>query len=356
MALNLRAKIDSQLQIARKLIALDAANNPAGDCDSDGVIEPTAPDTSAGCTTHPAGGGCVPTTVGAAKTDPWGTLVGYCAWDQGPVHAGCNGLLQGEAPGNNKTIIAVISAGPDRQFQTTCGDSPAYVTKGGDDIVEEWTLDEAQALAGGGLWTLVSGSPNQIAPVKDIGNATFASGTTASFKGNADFGAGSQLNLASGGLFVLPDQTNSGPCSAANNAMLRVDTTTGRVLQICDPTASPLPAWINIGGSTSVTKIDDLIDAVSDFTTGANVFLGNGGGVSIAGATKNVGVGIGAGAGVTSGTGNVLLGWEHAAAPFGEPGTFRSVADIDSPEASTKVRQYKQQVKAEARSRASTPG
>jgi uncharacterized HhH-GPD family protein len=49
-------------------------------------------------------------------------------------------------------------------------------------------------------------------------------------------------------------------------------------------------------------------------------------------------------------------GWEDAAAPFGEPGTFRSVADIDSPEASTKVRQYKQQVKAEARSRASTPG
>ena len=49
-------------------------------------------------------------------------------------------------------------------------------------------------------------------------------------------------------------------------------------------------------------------------------------------------------------------GWEHAAAPFGEPGTFRSVADIDSPEASTKVRQFKQQVKAEARARASTPG
>ena len=49
-------------------------------------------------------------------------------------------------------------------------------------------------------------------------------------------------------------------------------------------------------------------------------------------------------------------GWEHAAAPFGEPGTHRSVADIDSPEASTKVRQYKQQMKAEAHAKASTPG
>jgi uncharacterized HhH-GPD family protein len=42
-------------------------------------------------------------------------------------------------------------------------------------------------------------------------------------------------------------------------------------------------------------------------------------------------------------------GWEMAAAPFGEEGSFRSVADIDSPEALAKVRQYKQQVKAEAR-------
>ncbi len=50
------------------------------------------------------------------------------------------------------------------------------------------------------------------------------------------------------------------------------------------------------------------------------------------------------------------VGWEHAAAPFGEPGSFRSVADIDSPGALIKVRQYKQQMKSEARARASTPG
>lgn len=50
------------------------------------------------------------------------------------------------------------------------------------------------------------------------------------------------------------------------------------------------------------------------------------------------------------------VGWEKAAAPYGEPGSFRSVADIDSPEASAKVRQSKQQMKAEARAKASTPG
>ncbi len=49
-------------------------------------------------------------------------------------------------------------------------------------------------------------------------------------------------------------------------------------------------------------------------------------------------------------------GWEAVAGPYGEPGTFRSVADIDSPEAMQKVRQFKRQAKAEARAKASPPG
>jgi uncharacterized HhH-GPD family protein len=49
-------------------------------------------------------------------------------------------------------------------------------------------------------------------------------------------------------------------------------------------------------------------------------------------------------------------GWEKVASPFGEPGSFRSVADIDSPEALTKVRQYKQQMKAKAKAKANKPG
>jgi uncharacterized HhH-GPD family protein len=49
-------------------------------------------------------------------------------------------------------------------------------------------------------------------------------------------------------------------------------------------------------------------------------------------------------------------GWERAVAPFGEPGSFRSVADIDSPEALAKVRQHKQQMKAKVKAKASKPG
>ena len=48
-------------------------------------------------------------------------------------------------------------------------------------------------------------------------------------------------------------------------------------------------------------------------------------------------------------------GWQEASSPFGEPGSFRSVADIDSREALGKVRQYKQQMKAEAKATAKAP-
>jgi uncharacterized HhH-GPD family protein len=49
-------------------------------------------------------------------------------------------------------------------------------------------------------------------------------------------------------------------------------------------------------------------------------------------------------------------GWKKASSPYGETGSFRSVADIDSPEALAKVRQYKQRMKAKARAEASTAG
>ncbi|MGH9078695.1 MAG: HhH-GPD-type base excision DNA repair protein [Acidimicrobiales bacterium] len=49
-------------------------------------------------------------------------------------------------------------------------------------------------------------------------------------------------------------------------------------------------------------------------------------------------------------------GWEKAAGPFGASGSFRSVADIDSPETLAKVRRYKQEMKARAKSDASKPG
>jgi uncharacterized HhH-GPD family protein len=47
-------------------------------------------------------------------------------------------------------------------------------------------------------------------------------------------------------------------------------------------------------------------------------------------------------------------GWEKAAGPFGEAGSFRSVADIHSPDTLAKVRQFKQKAKAQAKAKGAT--
>jgi len=49
-------------------------------------------------------------------------------------------------------------------------------------------------------------------------------------------------------------------------------------------------------------------------------------------------------------------GWDKAAGAYGETGSHRSVADIDSPEALAKVRQFKQATKAAARAKLPNPG
>ncbi len=45
-------------------------------------------------------------------------------------------------------------------------------------------------------------------------------------------------------------------------------------------------------------------------------------------------------------------GWAEAAGVYGEPGSFRSVADIDGPQALRQVRAHKKQMKAEAKAKA----
>ena len=45
-------------------------------------------------------------------------------------------------------------------------------------------------------------------------------------------------------------------------------------------------------------------------------------------------------------------GWEKAAGEYGEAGSFKSVADIDSPQALTRVRAYKKEMKAAAKANA----
>ena len=126
----------------------------AGDCDDDGLLEPPAFETASSA---PVGGGAFNTVSGAKMHDPWGNNYGLCVWDLGSSSgdAGCGGSganrLDGtddQATGNegSQTVLAIVSAGPDRSFSTTCDDysdgTTDVITTTGDDIVTRFSYQE----------------------------------------------------------------------------------------------------------------------------------------------------------------------------------------------------------------------
>jgi hypothetical protein len=117
---------ESQMAIAGQVAVMASATN--GDCETtaDGFVEPVEGRDPAALA-HPVNGWLIPMTIGVSKKDPWGTEYGYCAWDHGPLHnaddAGCGGAGQFRLAGTNGTaypVVALVSAGPDKAFTTTC--------------------------------------------------------------------------------------------------------------------------------------------------------------------------------------------------------------------------------------------
>lgn len=164
---TLSGPLASMVRVANKTEArtqLEADGNllviGAADCDGDGVPEP--PEARAG-EGGPQGGGFVPQDIGAALADPWGTEYGYCAWDLGASGCGAekNRLRGGEDAAPGATVMAVISAGPDRRFETSCGEGG--VTAGGDDVVRRYTYAELRA---GGLAARVDALEKEVAALK----------------------------------------------------------------------------------------------------------------------------------------------------------------------------------------------
>lgn len=141
----------AQMNMAVRLSAAASIEQAAGgDCDADGFSEPILP-RAAGTAPAPVGGGLVPASIGSAQRDPWGTDFGYCVWDHGA--ATCGSGRRAGANSNAHASIAVVSAGPDKTFQTTCRDylnaSTVLIdkTQGSDDLIQSWTYAE---MTGGG--------------------------------------------------------------------------------------------------------------------------------------------------------------------------------------------------------------
>lgn len=230
------AKAESEMAIASRLVLLEAtelANN--GDCDSDNFIEPLEHSDAGG--NGPVGGGFLPLAVGSSRIDPWGTEYGYCAWDAGvTINDVANCDLDGVA-GNQRldgntlddstyTVIALISAGPDQEFDTSCvGGGAPSVSKGGDDLVSEFTYAEASA-ATGGLWKLKSGEPGTAEISKEL-----------EVSGDIDLsldGAGTGQLILGAASMLLPDESTLSTCSSANKGLIRINSATNPdTLQIC---------------------------------------------------------------------------------------------------------------------------
>lgn len=224
-------KVD-MMAASRILIMNSVSGAGGGDCDADGNIEPVAWRTGNG----PTNGGLIPDTIGAPVTDAWGTDYGYCVWDLGTasddVACGGPGLnrldgtddpLAGETP--SQTVLALVSAGPDRQFSTTCVD---YVdattplissTAGTDDIIMPYAYAEASQ-ATSALWTIKSGDDTTITIDKniEIGTNVSMDKTTglASFMG---VHASGRLSSAQG--IQVGNETNGAVCDANNVGVIR---------------------------------------------------------------------------------------------------------------------------------------
>jgi hypothetical protein len=189
-----RNMIETHLMMGARLVVMNASQAASGgDIDGDGFIEPVeyVRVGTGDCTAAPTGGGCLPASLGASLTDPYGTRYGYCVWDHGTISTGHTDATVA-APyrlrGTNdptRPILTLISAGPDRTFQTGCyaydgaGQEGVVKSAGSDDFVFAYTYAEASA-ASGGLWTLKPGEPDTAEIAKDLqvkdtsGNVTFA--------------------------------------------------------------------------------------------------------------------------------------------------------------------------------------
>jgi len=236
------AVVETQIFSASQVVMMSAVGQEDnGDCDSDEFVEPT-PYRQPGkeSSPRPEGGGYIPLTVGAAKTDPWGTEYGYCAWNHGGKRSenGCEdeGRLYG-TDSRDQPVVAVISAGRDRTFQTTCREWDDYwedthdpelepqklieKASGSDDIILSWTYTEATG-ATGGLWRLKDDDPGTAEIKKDLeveGALRLTNGP---------------VFLLGGGL-QLSDQNIVGACGVSTANQLRLNTEDSPpTIEICD--------------------------------------------------------------------------------------------------------------------------
>lgn len=267
---------NANMQAAGRIIIIDAANQAnSGDTDSDGTIEPRAFTTvaSGGIT----GGGSIPATVGAAGTDPWGKQYGYCVWNNGTSNGALTNILAGAVVTGSPipTVIAIVSAGPNKVFETSCvayasgattGDAVTtgvVRVSGSDDIVMKYSYAEALA-ASSGLWAIKAGAPttatiNKNLEVTDPNNSNAVTASINRSTGIGDFlGITTDLIAAkstSGIQFNTSGGTNAMRIDSSGNIGIGTTTPTS-LLHITNAViANDSKSQINLSPRTSGSQV-----------------------------------------------------------------------------------------------------
>lgn len=244
---------DTQLLMDAKIIVNAAvAGTAGGDIDTDGLIEPAPYVPAGGGETPPANGGFLPTTLGLSLTDPWGSKYGYCVWDHGSSNSSMYRITgDNTASASTQPVIAVISSGPDKIYQTSCAaysSGPISVAKaaGSDDLIFKFTYAEASANSNG-LWTL-NASDQTKAELKDSGGT--ARVTIDRSTGIGDFlGVTTDTivaktgNITLDGGLKLDTDTNVTACAAGDAGVVRYNSAAGK-MEVCNGSV-----WKPAGGA-----------------------------------------------------------------------------------------------------------
>lgn len=206
------------------------------DCDGDTYMEP--PEARVDGTDYK-----LPNNLGVPTTDPWNTDYMYCPFDTGTVDdPACGGATQARYAGTTDPttgddeanyVFAVISAGPDKIFQTTCSDyvdtTTPVVVPAGDDVASSYTHETARAAAPS-IWSLKSGDPDTATIDKDIELGSDIN--IDEIRGVGSFGdiTASNLTDATGGL-QPGDEFQVTQCTLTDKGLMRYNSGGLRVIQ-----------------------------------------------------------------------------------------------------------------------------
>ena len=274
---------DNNLLMNAKIIVNAAVTGVSGgDVDTDGIIEPAPFAPAGGGETPPVNGGYLPTNLGLALTDPWGSKFGYCVWDHGATNSSANRITgDNTASAATQPVIAVIAAGADKIFQTTCsayagGAVTAAKAGGSDDLIFKYTYAEATA-SSNGLWTLNTSNQAK-AELKD-------SSGTANVSINRSTGVGDFLGIITSTIdSKLSELINIGGALKLDTAGATVDTcdvaakgalrlnATETTLELCDGAGGWGPANTPPAGSAGQVQFNN---GSGGFGADANLYWDN---------------------------------------------------------------------------------